>query len=216
MVAATLIVVLMAAVVVGPRVWRDWNASLNRPGIREVELKRLEAKPLELPTMAADGRCPVGPFMPAPSTAHIGPVDLIGLGPVYIAGVSGKDAHALQTSWGTYLYVIYTVPAHYSGRVLIRARDLKTNQPVVFAHNPRDEPGAGTGTGDLAGTDLLYDQRVQQFTEYVLDTGKLHANLPSWWPYDESMHGFPRGSSLCIGYQVDGPGFTEWFVANYG
>lgn len=220
MVAATLIVVLMAAVVVGPRVWRDLNASVSRPpAINQAELKKLEARPLQLPTVGAGESCPEGPFTQAPAKSHLGPVPLRGPGPVYTSEIAGREAQSLQTSWGTYLYVTYVVPYEFSGLVLIRARDLRGDQTTVFAKGNvswQHPPAAGTPTGDAVGVDVVDGNRIQQFTELALDTGRMHADSPGWWRYEITLQGFARGSSLCIGYQVDGPAFTETFVAYYG
>jgi hypothetical protein len=217
MVAAALIVVLIAAVVVGPRVWRAWDASVGHPRTIQSELQKLEARPLQLQSIAAGEVCPEGPFTQPPPSAHLGPVRLYGGGPVYIAEISGRDAQSLQTGWGTYLYVAWTVPYGHSGLVLIRARDLQTNQPAVFARDATAPDKIEVAAGQLVGEDVVSGHRVQQFNELALDTSRLRGNLPGWWAYDKyTIQGFPKGGSLCIGYQVDGPGFTETFVANYG
>ena len=37
----------------------------------------------------------------------------------------------------------------------------------------------------------------------------------AFWPLAGILQGFPNGSSGCIGFQVDGAGFTEHFVVGY-
>jgi len=212
--AAALVVVLMAGFVLSGRIWRDWNNWANRPTpINHTLLKQLEARPLSLPIIATGAGCPLGPLVQTPHSSGMGPLSYgDGLGPVYSEG-SGQR---YVTSWGTYILTSYVVVPNYSGLILIRARDLQTNQVLVFADYPLfDNFHPGMPTGEMVGTDQLFDRPVQRYTELAIQPQNMFRDPAGWWPTAMMLQGFPTGASGCIGFQVDGADFTEQFVVSY-
>jgi len=213
--AAALVVVLLAGLVLGGRLWRDWNTNVNRPiPINHAQLKALEARPLNLPLIETGAPCPVGPIVNAPKESALGPLAYNdGNGPVYAHGTGLRYG----TRWGTYILTSYVVEPSFKGLILVRARDLQTNQVVVFAHNPLnyDEYFGAIPAGAVAGKDYVLEHDVLTYTELVLQTETMHTDAASVWPVTAPLQGFPNGSSGCIGFQVDGAGFTEHFVVGY-
>ena len=65
LVAVLLVVVLIATVLVGGRVWHDWNNFTRQPApaarIDPAQVALLEAKPLQFPVLQPGANCPTGP-----------------------------------------------------------------------------------------------------------------------------------------------------------
>src|SRR2546425_5338624 len=211
--AAALVVVLLAGRGLGGRLGRDWNTNVNRPmPINHAQLKALEDRPLNLPVLEAGAACPVGPIVSTPKESSLGPLAYNdGNGPVYAQGTGLRYG----TSWGTYILTGYAVKPSYNGLILIRARDLQTKAVVVFAHNPLLDIYYSVPSGQRVGTDFVLEHRVQKYTELALQPQNMYTDLATWWPGSGTLQGFPKGSSGCIGFQVDGAGFTEHFVVSY-
>ena len=211
--AAALVVMLLAGLVLGGRLWRDWNTNVNRPmPITHTQLKALEDRPLNLPVIEAGAACPIS-LLDSPAGPGLGPLVYgDGVGPVYAQGTGLRYG----TSWGTYILTGYVVRPTFTGLVLIRARDLQTNQMVVFAHNPVNKDYYGAiPSGNVAGKDFVLEHQVLTYTELALQTEKMYREVAAFWPLAGTLQGFPNGSSGCIGFQVDGAGFTEHFVVGY-
>jgi len=118
------------------------------------------------------------------------------------------------TQWGTYIETDYWVDPSFAGLVLIRARDLRTGQPVVFSNSTFS--GEANVSDQLVGNDFLLDQTVQQHPEFVVDTRGLRPpQAVAYWRSWGTLQGYPAGGSGCIGFQVDGAGFSEVFVVSY-
>lgn len=216
--AAVLVVVLMVGLMLGGRLWRDWNHTVVRPTpINQTELKNLEAVPLNLPVVQPGAACPIGPLIDTPRESGLGPLTYgDGLGPVYTPG-SGLQYF---TAWGTYIYTGYVIRPPFAGLVLIRARDLQTNQRVVFARDPLlGDLFPSVPSGENAGTDFVLEHTIQRYSELVLQTQNMYKGPTSHgvpeWPVAYQLQGFPIGSSGCVGFQADGHGFTEHFVVGY-
>src|SRR5438132_3714191 len=212
--AAALVVVLLAGLVLGGRLWRDWNSTVTRPmPINHTQLKALEARPLNLPLIDAGAACPAGPILESPSGSELGPLAYgDGVGPVYAQGTGPRYA----TGWGTYILTAYVVRPTFTGLILIRARDLQTNQMVVFAHNPVNKDYYGAiPSGNVAGKDFVLEHQVLTYTELALQTENMFTEVAAFWPLAGILQGFPNGSSGGTGFQVDGAGFTEHFVVGY-
>jgi hypothetical protein len=68
-------------------------------------------------------------------------------------------------------------------------------------------------TGSVVGSDTLDGRSVQQHLELVLDTNhppfKPTAGHKLEWPV---ITGVVSGTSDCVGWQFDGPDFTETWV----
>jgi hypothetical protein len=205
LIAAALVLALFAGLFVGGRFWRTQNAPPSTVG--QNELKSLESRPLNYPLVASGAECPV---TQPKLNQQIGM--LIGDGPVYL----GNGDIYEKGEWGYWvgLGFVYT-PVLEPGSVLIRAKDLKSDAQVAFANYPLTPTGI-TAAGPVLGSTVVVDHRVQLRAE---------ATFPDPWhvkPIDKKgdlpllivLFGMQSGSSGCIGFQIDGPGFTENFVAN--
>jgi hypothetical protein len=212
MVAAVLVLVLMIGLVVGGRVLRNRDLVPQPYQIDQAQLAKLRANPLHLAVVQPNAECPVGPYTNLPSNAGAAP-GAYGAGPVFAEG-SGQR---VVTSWGTYFLTTYWAGPTFSGLALIRAEDLRTHQPVIFAKTSLSAKEPAVPTGDLVGTDVVYDQPIDQLTELTLDTADQGSNssYPDKWPAWGALMGFANGSSGCIGFQVDGAHFSEIYVVSY-
>jgi hypothetical protein len=134
---------------------------------------------------------------------------VVGDGPVYLV----SNDTPILTDWGFWATYKFVYAARVQGLVLIRARDLESNQPVVFAKNPLGPSGI-TAAGRVLGTDHLLNRTVPMYSEAVLQdpahTAPVdeHGTLPPL----TVMLGLQKGGSGCIGLQIDGPNFTETLV----
>jgi hypothetical protein len=205
LIAAALVLALVAGLFIGGRFWRTQNAAPAT--ISQNELKSLDGRPLRYPSVGAGALCPT-----TPPTLNQGLGMVVGAGPVYL--VNG-DIYE-QGDWGYWVNLGFSYyPATSPGAVLIRARDLKADAQVAFATYPL-APTAISAAGPLLGTADVVNHRVQLRAEAV---------FPDPWhakPIDRNgdipnlyvLFGMQRGSSGCIGLQIDGPNFSENFVIN--
>jgi hypothetical protein len=213
MIAAALVIVLMVVLVVGGRVLRDRDLTVQQPYlIDQAQVAKLRAQPLHLPVVQPDAVCPAGPYTDLPLNAGAAP-GAYGVGPVFAEG-SGQR---VVTSWGTYFLTTYWGGPSFSGLALIRAQDLRTHQLVVFATTPLSAKEPAIPTGDVVGTDVVYDRSIEQHPELALDAAHPGSNAlyPGKWPAWGALMGFASGSSGCIGFQVDGAHFSEVYVVSY-
>jgi hypothetical protein len=213
LIAAAMVVALMGGLVLTGRLFMQSNAPAGPPhAINQRELKMLEGRALQLPTLAAGAACPEGPTTDL-LTDHHGPPLVFGAGPVY-ATRGGRTIDA----WGTWAGVVMIVDPTVSGLLLVRARDLVTNQVVVFAADP-ESVDAGLGHPTLVGRivgqrlDPVTHQFVDTYAEAVLDP-TVRPDVPGTWPKPGAFVGIPKSASGCIGFQVDGADFTETYVVN--
>src|SRR4029077_6976161 len=133
------------------------------------------------------------------------------------------DTSALHTDWGTWIDANFYAGPTSSGLLLVRARDLRTNQSIVFAENPYVDSSRNDGfpTGDVVGQDTYVGRVVQERPMLVIDTSHPSTVADnrvrrSFGYFEVSLlMGYPTGSSDCVGFQVDGPGFTEVFVISH-
>lgn len=215
LVAALLVVLIVATVLVGGRVWHDWNLFTNRPApagqIDQAQLAALEARPLHMPVVSREAICPAGPI--ASASALAGSPEPIrfwaqqgymsGDGPVYATNFGVRGG---QSAWGLYWDVVWVTEPQVSGLVLIRGRDAANHDlPVVYV----GQYAAGTATG----TDTVNGKRAVQHAELVLDAGHHPAtSSKSEWGIYNVRAGIPDTMSGCHVFQVDGEGFSEVFV----
>lgn len=197
MAAMVLLIAMVAAVLAGGRLVQDWNALHHSvtagPSARDLQVAQLEARPLNLPAMPADGMCPDGPVTNG---------DYYGSGPAYAE--FGLHA-ASRTAWGTYGGGALVVDNTVKGLILIRGRDLKTGQPVEFVDR--------YGYGPAEGTDVVDRTHLQRHPEDVLDMDHPPSVVTTVGKSTWSLSfGFASGFSGCTGWEVDGPGFSEVFV----
>src|SRR4029077_109104 len=97
--------------------------------------------------------------------------DVFGGGPVY-EWEPWLDTSALHTDWGTWIDANFFAGPTSSGLLLVRARDLRTNQSIVFAENPYVDSSRNDGfpTGDVVGQDTYVGRVVQERPMLVIDT----------------------------------------------
>jgi hypothetical protein len=220
LVAALLVILIVATVLVGGRVWHDWNLFTNRPApagqIDPVQLAALEARPLRLPATQLGDQCPVGPSPSASAVAGFPePIhgwalqfSVSGGGPAYAVGASPIGGGA----WGSYYGVTWAFEPQVTGLVLIRGRD-SVNQklPVVYI--------GPYAAGAVIGMDTLNGKRVAQHAELAIDAGHHPASSgSSGWGFYNVQAGVSTKLSSCRAFQVDGEGFSEVFVplSGYG
>ena len=193
LVAVFLLIAVVAAVLVGGRLIQDWNAFHNPTPAGSNHLSsvaQLEAVPLHIPNVKSYLDCKSGPY---------NSVGSLGSGPVY-----GDGGGTSSSSWGVYYHNLAYTLTNISGPILIRARDLFTNERVVFVGQ--------YAAGPVVGTDTVDGKAVLQHTELLLDPGSAIKNAGTHkfdWPF---IAGVPT-SSGSTGWQIDGAGFSEVFVA---
>jgi len=194
LVAVFVLVALVVGVLIGGRLLKDWNAFQNSApagGSSQSPVAQLEAVPLRIPVFASHGDCRSGPF---------NSVGSLGSGPVFGDG-GGQSA----TSWGVYFHNIAYADTAVSGPTLVRARDLFTGQPVVFVGQ--------YAAGPVVGSDTVDGQTYDQHTElllYASTSDKQAVNHKLVWQF---IAGVPTSWSGSTGWQIDGLGFSEVFVA---
>lgn len=194
LVAVIAIIALVVAVLVGGRVVQDWNALHHTSPAGETyqsQLAQLEAQPMRIPALASRGDCQSGPY---------NSVGSYGSGPVY-----GDGGITTSSDWGIYYHNLVYAERNISGPILVRAVDLFTGRPVIFIGN--------YAAGPVAGTDTVNGQIYEQRVELVVDTShasKTTASHKFNWPF---LAGVPTGWSGATGWQIDGVGFGEVFLA---
>jgi hypothetical protein len=202
MVAAAMILTLMAGLFVAGRSWRNENQPPQT--ISQTELKRLESTALQFPSVAPGAPCPETPLTLNPAFGMV-----TGEGPVYL----GSGDIFEHGDWGRWMSLAFIYDTSKPGLVLIRARDLKNGAEVAFAHYPLSPTGV-SAVGAVLGTAHVVNHDVQLRSEAAFqDPYRPHSidksgQAPELWV----LFGMQKGSSGCIGFQVDGPGFSESFV----
>jgi hypothetical protein len=201
--AAALVVILITGLLVSTRLYQDYrNTSqipAGHPGIDQAKLAQLLARPLGIKRITATATCPNGPEDLATS--------IYGGGPVY-----EQPGPAGSSPWGQYGNVTILTPIGINGPVVARGIDVRTGEPMVFL--------PPYGTGAILRTDTLNGKIQNQYTSAVLDTahppalretvGSTPYVLWSWW------QGISKNASVCLGYEFDGPDFSEVFYSSPG
>jgi len=202
MVAAALIVVLIGALVLGGRYLRDMSAPPQT--ISQTELKSLEGRPLQFPVVGPGSPCPASPI------ALRDPGVVIGDGPFYMASADTW----VSTDMGRWVAIQFDYDVRKNGLVLIRIKDLQSAQTtVVFAQYPLGPSGV-IAAGSVLGTDHALDRTLQLRREALVQdpSHTKPINAQGWLPPLKVMLGLPKTGSGCVGFQIDGPGFSENFV----
>jgi len=210
--AAMLVVALMATLVIGGRVWRDWSGSSTNPSSAAGQaLATLHARPMHVPLLPPGADCPDGPYTNV-VYGSAGPPLALGVGPAYVYVGSRTP-----TSWGTYFNLEIFIDPHVAGPVLVRGQDLETAASVVFdgpsasgKHGYRDVlTTTDPQTGD--STVVTIDQRPELVLNPADQDTSDPANEPFrvWW----NWLGVAGNASMCIALQIDGPRFSEVVVA---
>jgi hypothetical protein len=193
LIAAIVAIALVAAVLVGGRLIQDWNAS-HKPspagGDYQSVLAQLEARSLNLPNLKPGDTCPV-----------TSPSGLFGFGtgPVYADG--GPET---TTAWGYYFDITWITAPGLTGPVLVRGRDLMSDRVTVFV--------GAYSAGSVVGTDTQAGGQVVQRSELAFDAAQPHSRVRGYG-YFPVRQGMSNGWVGCIGFQIDGPTFTETFMA---
>jgi hypothetical protein len=198
LVAVFLLIAVVVAAFVGERLVQDWNSFHNAApaGTRQSQILQLESRPLRIPAVRSPADCVSGPFKAGSSS--------FGSGPVYGDGGTGTD-----TSWGIYSRGRFYADTQIDGLVLVRGLDLFTRQAEVFVGQ--------NSMGPVVGTDTIDGKLVQQHTELLLDPRSPSRNLERQFALDPHKYTwvFTAGSlrsTVSIGFQIDGPGFSEVLV----
>jgi hypothetical protein len=167
----------------------------------QAELAILEARPLNLPPMPANGQCPDGPHSnvkPYPNTS----VDLYGSGPVY-----GRGGPETDSANARYYDLAATTDPTVRDVVLIRGKELGGNLQIFWV--------GPYSAGRVVGTDSVGGRSVDLHAEAVLPVARPPVSTgtaPGWtiWPLRD---GIANGYNGCAGFQIDTPSSTEVFVS---
>lgn len=195
LVAVFVLVALVVGVLIGGRLMQDWNSLRNSApagGTSQSALAQLEAKPLTLPVLKAGDACPASPG----NTLGFD----FGAGPVYALG--GPES---LSPWGYYFDVTWITAPDLTGPVLIRGRDLMSNRNVVFV--------GGYTAGAVVGTDTQSGSKITQRGEILLDAAHPHSRGSNGYGEFQVRQGLAAGWVGCVGFQIDGPDFTETITA---
>jgi hypothetical protein len=200
LVAAILVVLLIVTVVVGVRVWRDRDA-LNPVPADQRELARLQARPLILPSVLPGAECPAN-FQA--STVYYYDGHSVTPQPGGPMALAGQGLQAIS-KWGDYYDPTYSIERKVNkGLVLIRIRDLRTGQVGVFV--------GPSAAGDVVGTDTVDGKVVDQYAYAVLDLSHPPADANKDFASWTVRQGWAAGWSGCVGFQLDGPDFSQVFA----
>jgi hypothetical protein len=207
LVAAALALTLVAGLFIGGRIWRTENQP--PPTISQAQLKRLEAKPLQLSALAPEATCPV-----TPKTLNQKYGMVTGAGPVYVTDLEIFE----KSDWGEWVSITFAYDERAPGLVLVRAIDLKGEGQVAFAQYPLAPTGV-TAVGSTLGRAQAVSHNLLLRSEAAFqDRGHTPAiNNLGQRPELIVLVGVQRGGSSCVGLQVDGPavspsGFSETIV----
>lgn len=195
LVAVFVVIAMVVGVLIAGRVIQDWNARhsvVPAGGINQTALAALVERPANLPALQASDPCPDGP---TDSSGNYG------TGPVH--GIPG--GRQTNSPWGMYWDLRLGTDSSLTGLVLVRAWDLRTNQPFVFVGQYANGPDVGTDS--ISGKTVV--QRPYLVVDVAHAPGKPNPDGQVVWHFTT---GVPRGNSGCFGWQFDGPGFTENFA----
>lgn len=223
LVAALLAVIIIATLLVGGRVWHDWNIFNTRPApagqTYGEQLAALEARPLQMPLVPADATCPAvsqisaaeADTLPEPihSLTYAGYV-FSSVGPAHASVIPGSGGDL--TGWGQYANVVWVIEPQVTGLVLIRGRDAENHDlPLVYVGQYAAGTVIGTDTGVHGGPPAA------QRAEVVLDASHhpVTSAKGNWGVYNVRV-GIPNAMSPCHVFQVDGEGFSEVFFTKPG
>lgn len=173
------------------------------------QLTTLEARPLVIPHMPADGNCPDGPQSKvapfgANSASYLAATGglLYGVGPVY--GMGGPETDGALNSF--FDVTFFTDPTVH-GVVLLRGQQLDGRYKVVYVGQ--------WATGSVVGTDKINGQAVTLRSELAVpaDRPKPKSGVASGWGDWEIRQGIDKHFNHCTGFQIDTAAGTEVFVA---
>jgi hypothetical protein len=178
LVAALLLIAIIAAVVVGGRLWQSWSAPHTpiHVGAALPTLQELEARPWLHQLLAAHESCVSSPFA----------------GPVW----AYPDTET-ASGWGTYSGGHFVLAKGFSGLLLVRARDARSGTRSIFANQ-----NAG---GPVIGADTVDGVTLDQHPEAVFDASDPAVIADSTGEKTFLMTiGTKHPFSGCFQWQVDG------------
>jgi hypothetical protein len=196
LVALFVLIAVAVGILIGGRLMQDWNVFRNSApagGSEQSEVAQLEAVPLHLPVFASHADCQSGPFNPADGRSY-------GSGPVY-----GDGGSTSTSTWGVYYHNDAYADTNVAGPILVRARDLFTGQPVVFVGQ--------YAAGPVVGSDTVDGKTYDQHAELLFSTSAADKQALSHKFVWKFIAGVPTSWSGSTGWQIDGIGFSEVFVA---
>lgn len=202
LVAVLVLIALVVGALIGGRLISDWNSSHSSipAGQPQLTVADLEARPIILPTIGPNDPCPVKTGTNSFGLAY-------GSGPVYADGGNGRN-----TSWGTYWDIYWYSAPSLRGPVLIRGRDLRSStERVVFIRNyVADVAGPVVGNDPSPGTGDQYAEITFNASD---PSHRIHNALSPWNGFGSWLvrQGLSNNASDCVGFQIDGSGFTETF-----
>ena len=202
LVAAALVVALIGGLFLAGRIWRNENLPAQTVGVNE--LKGLESRPLNYPVVAPGAPCPTTPLHLNPQIGMV-----LGEGPVYV----GNGDLYESNDWGFWVALAFVADRN-PGLVLVRARDLQTNAQVAFGKYPL-EPTPMIAVGSVLGTSRVANHDVQLRSEAAVPDVSRWPSIFKLSAHPEvvTLLGMQKGSSGCIGFQIDASGFSENLVA---
>lgn len=168
----------------------------------KAQLAQLEARPLQLPPMPANGQCPDGPHSTIFAYAGNGTANVWGNGTVFVEGGS-----AISTAQNLYFDVTFFTDPTVSGVVLIRGQQLGGRLNVVYV--------GSYAAGRVVGSDSISGTRVTQHAEAAVPANRPPSNTgaaPGWGVW-KIRQGIDRSYSGCTGFQFDTVSGTQMIVA---
>jgi hypothetical protein len=121
----------------------------------------------------------------------------LGEGPVY--PISDGIVPGGEPLWK----VLWVANSSYSGRVLIRGRQLDGSNPVLF-NTPSKTPISLSVTRTIKGGSVAFFLEMD-----LLETGTPTVPTPGWRGWPSYTYAPTRG---CYAWQVDGTNFTEVLI----
>lgn len=166
------------------------------------QLAQLEARPLNIPLVPANGECPTTPRTIVHPWSN--PTDSAfrsGTGPVYL------PEGGVPVDGGRYSDVIYYMDPTVKGVVLIRARYLDDGTPVSFT--------GAWAAGPYVGTDTVEGKHVVFHAEVAFPADRPPANPlagAGWglWPVRQT----PLHGRRCVAFQIDTATGTQVLVVS--
>jgi hypothetical protein len=192
--AFLLFMALAASIALAGRLLRD-NSGPVGPSPRQIalELSQLRQRPLDLPALGPNGRCPETKLNQTVSRPLYG-----NHGPIYAEG--GPE---VTGDHGYYYHVTWLSDAKYQGLALVRGRRLDGTQRIMFA--------GPLAAGSFVTTDTIGGTATRFFDELVLPPSSPNGATWRQWPV---LQGVPGAG--CYGFQLDGPSFHDFFVVSVG
>jgi hypothetical protein len=168
----------------------------------QLQLAKLEARPVQLPSMPASGTCPDGP------RSNITPFK-VGVS-IYVWGgghVFARGGPSTVSSKNAYFDVTFFTDPTVKGVVLVRGQQLGGQFKIIYVGD--------FAAGPVIGTDTIGDKQVELHGELAIPAGRRQADpdaAPGWGAW-KVRQGIDQGWSHCVAWQIDTESGSEMFVA---